>query len=184
MYDSSQPITSSVTEAARAFCVTSFDAVERHGLVAAAPNLRRHGFMMLVVSVLGGALVVALFGWPVIDVLVGAVFGGAIFGATTYFGEVRHEVPRAAALPRAPEDTPVVSGARPNAWLWVVVPVVCALAWLADRWDLGSLFFPGLFVGISAANLVGAVLVGRWERAHGRQVLVGHGSGDPELYAR
>ena len=64
------------------------------------------------------------------------------------------------------------------------MPVVCALAWLADRWNLGSLFFPGLFAGISAANLVGAVLVGRWERAHGRQVLVGHGSGDPASHAR
>ena len=36
-----------------------------------------------------------------------------------------------------------------------------------------------LVVGIGAANLVGAVLVGRWERAHGCRVVIGYGSGDP-----
>jgi len=139
---------------------------------------------MLALSLLMSAVVVATFDWPVIDVLIGAVVGGAVFGAVTYFTEVRREVPQAAALPLAPEDRPVMRRARPKAWQLLLVPAVCALAWVADRWDVGPLLVPGQFVGIAAANLVGAALVGRWERAHGRQVLVGRGSGDPELYAR
>ena len=61
---------------------------------------------------------------------------------------------------------------------------VVGAAWLADWWDLGAVLVPGQFAGTAAACLVGVMLVRRWERAHGRQVVVGRdGSGDTELYA-
>jgi hypothetical protein len=57
------------------------------------------------------------------------------------------------------------------------------LAWVADRFDLGAVFVPGQMAGYAVAYLVGFVLVRRWQRAHATQVLIGWGSGGPELYA-
>ena len=53
----------------------------------------------------------------------------------------------------------------------LVVPLCAGLAWLADRWDLGAVFVPGQFLGVAAANVVGVVLVGHWERRHGRRAV-------------
>ena len=91
---------------------------------------------------------------------------------------------RAEALPAAPIGEPILRGLLPKARLLLVVPLVVGAAWLADWWDLGAVLVPGQFAGTAAACLVGVMLVRRWERAHGRQVVMGRdGSGDTELYA-
>jgi hypothetical protein len=57
------------------------------------------------------------------------------------------------------------------------------LAWLADRWDAGAVFIPGQFCGYAAAELVALVQIRRWEKAHGRRVLIDPDADDPRPYA-
>ena len=55
---------------------------------------------------------------------------------------------------------------------------------MANRWAAGGVMMPGALAGYASANLFGAVLVGRWQREHGGEVLVRYEGvdDDPELY--
>jgi hypothetical protein len=66
--------------------------------------------------------------------------------------------------------------------LLLLLPVLVGLAWLADRWELGAFFIPGQYAGYAVADLVGVVLVGRWENRHGGTVFLHWNGDEPELY--
>ena len=93
-------------------------------LVTAAPSLRSFGLAMLAAAAFATVVVLVVFDWPVREVIYGGLLGTVIFGAATWLGEVRHEVPRAEALPAAPAGEPILRWPRPWARLLLVVPLV------------------------------------------------------------
>jgi hypothetical protein len=113
----------------------------------------------------------------------GTGIGVLLFGLAHFLG-LRGGLPRAGALPNAPPDATIERAFRPSPWLLLAVPFGVAAAWVVDRLDLGSVFVPGQFAGMAAAELLAAALVSRWQRAHGRTVLTRTSNADePELYA-
>ena len=158
-------------------------SVSDRPLVAARSSHTSFGLAMLAAALLGVAIVLGVFDWPVCEVVFGSLIGSVVFGAAAWWGRC---ATRCRGRQRClPAGAAVTRRVRPKARLvLLVVPLVVGFAWLADRWDLGAFFVPGQLAGTAAAYLAGAALVRRWERAHGRQVVVGRdGSGDPELYA-
>jgi hypothetical protein len=134
---------------------------------------------------MGGLLtviVIAFFDWPVADVALGSLIGTAVWGPAKYLWDTRRWVPHGEIM-----DAP--AGVEP-AWTRVelrsilLVPALCVpLAWLADYWDLGAVFVPGQLYGYAAAWLFAYVAMRRWERAHGRRVLIDPGADDARPYA-
>jgi hypothetical protein len=152
--------------------------------VAAQASLVVTGLAALTAAVGSAVVVVVVFHWTMLHVLAGTTVGVAVWGGIGFFTEVRHEIPRAASLPAAPADAQVEPAFRFHASVLLVLPLIFGLAWLADRWDLGAMFVPGQLAGMAAVNLLGAALVGRWQRAHRSRVLSRQsGTGEPELYA-
>lgn len=108
-----------------------------------------------VLGVFSGAVAIAALGWNAADVASGAAIGTVLWGIAYFLG-VRDVVPRGTLL-AMPDNAHLNADSWLDAWprrlartLWVLAP--CAGAtWLADRWDLGALFAPGLFFGIAAA---------------------------------
>jgi hypothetical protein len=152
-------------------------------LTGAVDALRAAGLLALLLAVGLGALMVVVFNWEGLDVLYGTALGVLMWGGGSWFVEVRQEVPSTETLPLSPAGAKID---RPLSLPRVVLmlPVFVGLAWFADRFDLGAVFVPGQLAGLAVAKLVGAVLVRRWERAHGTQVFLRRGdSGEPELYA-
>ena len=152
--------------------------------MATAPLLVFAGFGGLFFAAWSAAVVIVAFDWSWAEVLGGGALGVLVWGALSFLTEIRQELPRTDALVAAPSGAKVERRIWPPAILLLLFPICVALAWLADRWDLGGVFVPGQFAGTAVANLVGAVLVARWERTHGAQVLQRRDeSGDVELYA-
>jgi hypothetical protein len=130
------------------------------------------------------AIVVLGFGWEPREMLLGAGAGVLIWGAIEFLSVVREKVPGRHQVAEVPAGVEIEPAFQPRKlWLVLVVPACVGLAWLVDRWDLGAVFVPGQFLGAAAANLLGVLLVARWEHRHGRRVL-SHGDGeDVELFA-
>ena len=129
------------------------------------------GLTCLVVAAAAAVAIAALElngpGWA------GAAIGIVVFGVIEYTAETRRHVPEA-TLARPPGDAAVTSPARRvlkrlALALVVLVPVL----WVAELLGLHEVSFvlPGAFLGIAAAQLIGAVQVARWERAHGERVM-------------
>jgi hypothetical protein len=164
--------------------VQSFDAVKTRPLafVAVVDSLRTSGLLFLLLAVGLGALVLAVFDWQLREVLYGTALGVLVWGAFAGF-EVRKEVPSSESLPLAPAGAKLERSFSLRRVV-LVLPLFVALAWFADRVDLGAVFVPGQLAGSAVAKLVGAFLVRRWERAHRTRVLLRWSdSGEPELYA-
>ena len=128
------------------------------------------------------ALMVAFFGWSVSQLFPGALLGAAVFGAVQFFTAVRQQVPDGTRLRSAPSGTTIDRDHGRPLRIVLLLPVLVALAWLVDRWDLGAAFVPGQYVGYALADLAGAVLVSRWQHRHGGTVLVRWNRDEPELY--
>jgi hypothetical protein len=136
-----------------------------------------------VLAVVSSAMVLVVFDWSVAEAAGGAAIGAAIWGAF-YFFDIRGRVPRG-TLREPPPGAIVTRPASRHVRRWLAaVPLCLGLAWLADRWGLGAVFVPGQFFGIAAANVTGAALVARWERAHGARALgAAHPARSGDLYA-
>jgi hypothetical protein len=152
--------------------------------IGAQRSLLGTGIAALTLAMVSGIVVVDVFHWKTLDVLAGAALGAVVWGSLGFFTVVRHEIPRAASLPAAPDDAEVEPAFRLHASVLLALPLTFGLAWLADRWNLGAMLVPGQLAGVAAVNLLGAALVARWQRTHGGRVLSRHsGAGEPELYA-
>jgi hypothetical protein len=162
-----------------------FDAMDPSmRLVPAASKLRLAGLTTLGLAVICGGLVLVVFDWQPLDVLSGTALGVFLWGALSFLTEVQGEIPQAEALPPAPPDAAVEHASVLRRRLLLAAPFCVALAWLADRWDLGAVFVPGQFAGAAAANLLGAVFVTRWQDTHGGRVLTRRDApGETELYS-
>ena len=157
--------------------------IEPVPLVPAQSSLMGAAAIFSIASVFLGATVVLGFDWALADVIGGAVIGIVLWGVLTYLTDVHNEVPEADDLPLAPIDAEIRRTRRLRPRVLGLIPLCIAMAWLANRWDLGGAFVPGQFAGYASANLLGAVLVGRWQREHGGEVLVRYdGVDEPELY--
>jgi len=139
-------------------------------------------------SALIGVVMVAAFDWNARSMVLGTATGIVVWGAVKFFPEVVWQVPRG-SLPLPPEGARVAvtqSGLASRAGRTLMTIAICvALAWLADRWDLGAFFAPGQFVGYMCAYALGALLIARWERERGQRVLLDLDDGGDEytLYA-
>jgi hypothetical protein len=139
-------------------------------------------------STLIGVVVVVAFDWDVRGVALGTAIGIVVWGAVKFFPEVLRQVPRG-SLPKPPEGASIADTRRglvARAGRSVIAIAICvALAWLAERWDIGAFFAPGQFAGYMCAYALGALLIARWERARGQRVLLDFDDGEDEytLYA-
>jgi hypothetical protein len=151
-------------------------------LIAAEDSLRTHGLLELLLAVGLCAFVLVMFDWRAWDVVYGTATGIVLWGLFYGLLDVSDKIPSSESLPLAPADVTIDRAWNPRRLL--VFPLFFALAWLADRVDLGATFVPGQLAGAAVADLVGLVLVRRWQRDHETQVLLRWGeSGEPELYS-
>jgi hypothetical protein len=133
-------------------------------------------------AALTGALVVLAFDWPLRETVIRALIGAATFAVLEFVTATRHQIPRGNELPRAPADALIEHRRWPRPILLLALPVLVGIAWLADQAAFGAAMIPGQFAGYVLANLAGAVLVGRWQRRHGGEVLVRRDLDELELY--
>lgn len=145
---------------------------------------------LLMIAGLMTVLVIGVFGWDIGGVVIWTPVGGVIWGSVAFLLDIRTRVPTG-RLREAPEDF-TVSQPRDSdglllrlGYVLFAIASCLGLAWYADQWDLGPVFAPGQFVGYASASALGALLVGRWERAAGRRVLFDSSTDDhePNLYA-
>ncbi len=147
--------------------------------------LTQHAIVLLLLSLVVGALVIFVFGWDPVDVAIETAIGIAVWGGFKFSLEVRHEIPRG---PLPPPPAAAEMGADRNGFVsrMALAIVFCAgLAWLADRFDIGAVFAPGQFAGYTCAYAIGGLLVARWERSTGQRVLseVSDETGENSFYA-
>jgi len=154
--------------------MTASDPIPRvERLAEAAPALRQTAALT---GILGGVVAAAellLFGWDVGETVVGAVVGTCVWGAVYYLTDTTELVPRGRLLD-APRDVEVdrTSGLFSSRFALIGVATLCIpLAWLADHFDAGAVFMPGVPFGNAVAALIALGAVNRWERAHRRRVL-------------
>jgi hypothetical protein len=150
-------------------------------------TLATDGLAALLLAVISGTAVVAVFEWDVKDMALGLPLGVAVWGGVKFLAETREHLPRG-ALPEAPAAhvaaPPRPGFARRTIWFLASIPFLVVLAWLADAWSLGAVFVPGQLAGYAAAYAFGFYLVARWERRHRQVVLHAEtDDGDPVLYA-
>jgi hypothetical protein len=141
---------------------------------------------MGVLTVLAAAVAIVGFGWEAREVVLGGAQGAVLWGAVEVATIVRPLVPRG-TLPPLSADVGIepLWTRRYATTLALVFPAVVPLGLLANRWQMGGLFFPGPFAGYAAAHLVGALLVARWQRRHDAVVIdLPDDDGDARLYAR
>jgi len=143
-------------------------------LLYARDDLARHSASLFMLSALVGVVVVVAFDWNVRSMVLGTAIGIVVWGAVKFFPEALWQVPRG-ALPVPPEGARVAvarGGLASRAGRSAVAIAICAaLAWLAERWDIGAFFAPGQFAGYMCAYALGALLIARWERERGQRVL-------------
>jgi len=164
------------------FGIAPDDRESSAALTAVRADLIAGAVWLAASAVAMSALMVIAFDWSPPEMLPGAVFGAAAWGAVKFFTDVRARVPAGARLPQAPADA-VVDPKRREPWrMLLVLPLLVGLAWSADRWDLGAVFVPGQFLGYALADLAGALLVGRWQDRNGGTVLLRWNRDEPELY--
>lgn len=145
---------------------------------------------LLMIAGLMTFVVIGVFGWDIGGVVIWTPVGGVIWGSVAFLLDIRTRVPTG-QLRHAPEKFTVSQernrdGLRLGLGHVLFAIALClGLAWYADQWDLGPVFAPGQFVGYACASGLGALLVGRWERAAGRRVLFDSSTDDhePDLYA-
>jgi hypothetical protein len=146
-------------------------------LEEALPTERALAVGYLGITALVAVSVVLIFDWTPSEMLLGAVIGTVVSAALEYFLDTAPMVPRGSV-----EDAPAgleVGSLRydlsdlPRIALVVAVPVAIA-AW-ADVTGLGAAFAIGWPLGYSLAHGIAYVRIRRWERDHGRTVVV-----DPE----
>jgi hypothetical protein len=139
--------------------------------------------LMFPFAIATGAVGVGLFGLDAVEMLLGIVLGAVLWGVFYYLLDVHREVPDAETLRVAPADAEIPRRRLLGPRLLVLLAFALGVAWLAARWHLSGALVPGQMAGAAAAHLLGAILVGRWEREHGSQVLVRReGVVRPELY--
>jgi hypothetical protein len=159
------------------------DAKERpFVLISVEDSLRTRGLADLLVAVGLGALMLVAFDWRGWDIFYGTAIGIVVWGAFYGLMDISDRIPSTESLTLAPADatTERVWGPR----LLLLLPLSVAVAWYADRFDLGAVFVPGQWAGSAVARLAGLVLVRRWQQEHETEVLLHWGeSGEPELYA-
>jgi len=134
---------------------------------------------------LGGLLtviVIAFFDWSVAEVVRGSLIGIALWAPVKYLVDSRHWVPQGDIMDAPTHVEPSWSGVEFRSIL-LVAALCFPLAWLADHWDLGAVFVPGQLLGYAAAELFAYVRTRRWERAHGRRVLIDPKTEDPRPLA-
>ena len=134
-------------------------SIESQPLTAVRADLLAGAAWLGVFAVIMSALMVAFFGWSVSQLFPGALLGAAVFGAVQFFTAVRQQVPDGTRLRSAPSGTTIDRDHGRPLRIVLLLPVLVALAWLVDRWDLGAAFVPGQYVGYALADLAGAVLV-------------------------
>jgi hypothetical protein len=135
-------------------------------------------------AAVSSAIVVLGFGWEPRGMVLGAGAGMLVWGALEFLSRVREKVPgrqQVGEVPAGVEIEPAFHLSK--LWLVLIGPACLGLAWLVDRGDVGAVFVPGQFLGVAAANLLGVLLVARWERRHGRRVLSHDDGEDVELFA-
>ncbi|HYI80334.1 MAG TPA: hypothetical protein VEW67_05705 [Thermoleophilaceae bacterium] len=165
------------------------DQAERPHLVYVRDSLARHSAVLFMWSALIGVAVVVAFDWNVRSMAVGTAIGTVVWGAVKFFPEVLPQVPRG-PLPAPPEGASLAVARNGLAWRAgrsvMAIALCVALAWLADRWDVGAFFAPGQFAGYMCAYALGALLIARWERKRGQRVLFDpdeEGEDEHALYA-
>jgi len=129
--------------------------------------------------------VLVLFDWNARDLVLTAPIGMVLWGAVYFFADTRRYVPTG-PLPEPPPRRPSWRPGRVRSWIWLgaSIPLSVGLAWLADAWDLGTVFVPGQWLGAAVAQGVALALVWRWEHRHRRRVVFLEAEdGDPVLYA-
>jgi len=154
-------------------------------LVYSRDDLARHSAGLFMLSALISVVVIVAFDWNARSMVLGTAIGIVVWGAVKFFPEVLWQVPRG-SLPEPPEGASVTaarSGLASRAGRTVLAIAICiALAWLADRWDLGAFFAPGQFAGYMCAYALGALLNARWERERGQRVLFDPDKGTDDEY--
>lgn len=129
-----------------------------------------------------GALMVLVFDWSLSRTVRGGLIGCAVWGVLDFVTVVRHQLPGSTRLLEAPAGATIEDDGRRPLRLLLWLPVFAGLAWVADHWILGAFFVPGQLLGYALSGLVGALLVGRWQRRHGGTVLVRWNDDEAELY--
>jgi hypothetical protein len=141
-------------------------------LVPTRKSLIGSGLVLSCAAVFGAAVVLVGFESEPLSVLGGTAIGAAVFGVVAWITQVSPQVPGSRDVPELPPDAELERpyGFNPRR-LPVALGLIVGAAWLEDRWGAGAAFIPGALVGSAAANLLGAALVARWERAHGLRVV-------------
>lgn len=136
----------------------------------------------LLLAAVSAALVIAVFDWQVGDVARGALLGIAIWEPIRYLGESARSVPRG-RLVDAPAGMEPTRPRLETGRVALAVALCVPFAWLADRWDVGAVFVPGMFCGFAAAELLVLGLTRRWERANRRRALIDPDADEPRPLA-
>lgn len=128
----------------------------------------------LICAVGGTIAALLLFSWDLTDTLVRGGLSALVWAPVIFVAERAWDLPRG-DIPDAPADEPLPDGDGSSydfRWVALVVPLLVAAAWVADRWFDGAVFVPGAFLGSALASLLAAGYVHVWERRDGRELLV------------
>jgi hypothetical protein len=154
--------------------VSSTPAARVQSLAEAAGSTGRGAVGWFLMGALTIGCGIVAFGWEPASMVPGAGLGTLVFAAQRYFFETAPAIPRG-DVPMAPagiEVEPVTYDLSDVPIILLALAACVPLAALIDSEGVGVGFLAGIPIGWGVADLVAFVRIRRWERTHGRRVLV------------